>query len=124
MGAYLERKCLKETTQFVCLDNINSLSFAYSCANFIFYITLSVSQNYDFLAFGKWIKRILDISLVILGKTADGKTVGLIAAVLWANVGAVEVQEPRARSGISSSTPEVAVRASIDGSTANAIDVP
>ena len=124
MGAYLERKCLKETTQFVCLDNINSLSFAYSCANFIFYITLSVSQNYDFLAFGKWIKRILDISLVILGKTADGETLGPIVEALWANVGAEEEQAPRHCSGVSSSTPEVAGRASIDGITASAIDVP
>ena len=56
--------------------------------------------------------------------TADGETVGLIVVVLWVNVGAVEVQVPRFRSGVSSSAPEVAVRASIDGITVSAIDVP
>ena len=60
----------------------------------------------------------------MLGKTADGETAGLIVVGLWVNVGAAEVQVPRFRSGISSSTPEEAVRASIDGTTANAIDGP
>ena len=60
----------------------------------------------------------------MLGKTADGETVGLIVAALWANVGAAEAQVPRFRSGVSSSTPEVAVRASIDGITASASDDP
>ena len=63
-------------------------------------------------------------SLSPFGKTADGETVSLIVVVPWGNVGAGEVQEPRCRSGISSSTPEVAARASIDGITANAIDAP
>ena len=61
---------------------------------------------------------------ILPAKTADGETAGLIGAALWVNVGAVEAQVPRPRSGGSSSTPEVAVRASIDGITANAIDVP
>jgi len=60
----------------------------------------------------------------LLSKTADGETVGLIVEILWVNVGAVEDQIPRPRSGVSSSAPEEAVRASIDGITASATDVP
>ena len=61
---------------------------------------------------------------ILPAKTADGETVGLRVVVPWVNVGAVEVQVPRFRSGASSSTPEGAARASIDCSTARAIDGP
>ena len=60
----------------------------------------------------------------LLAKTADGETVGLIAVGLWENVGAGEAQVPRFRSGVSANTPEDAVRASSDGSTASASDDP
>ena len=57
-------------------------------------------------------------------KTADGETVCLIVASLWVDKGIGEGQGPRCGRGSSSGTPEVAVRASIDGITASVIDVP
>ena len=60
---------------------------------------------------------------MLLTYAADGKTVGLIAADLWADVATAEAQVPSVRRRVSAYRPEEAVRALVHRRARRSIDV-
>ena len=60
---------------------------------------------------------------MLLTYAADGKTVGLIVVVLWADVATVEEQVPNVRRRVSTYRPEEADRALVHRRARRVIDV-
>ena len=60
---------------------------------------------------------------ILLTYAADGKTVGLIVAVLWVDVTTAEAQGPSTRCRVSAYRPEIAARALVHRRARRMMDV-